>query len=70
MTNGLIHTVYWLRHAGQRLGLVPSLGGGVAAWTLERPDAELFAKALMEPATLGPQLSLVAKRYKERFLKP
>jgi len=41
MTNGLIHTVYWLRHAGQRLGLVPSLGGGVAAWTLERPDGAL-----------------------------
>ena len=40
------------------------------SWTLERPDAELFAKALMEPATLGPQLARVAKRYKERFLKP
>ena len=32
------HHVSWLRHAGQRLGLVPSLGGGVAAWQLEGPD--------------------------------
>lgn len=39
------------------------------SWTLERPDAALFAKALMEPAALGPQLTQVAKRYKERFLK-
>jgi uncharacterized protein (DUF1778 family) len=38
-------------------------------WTLERPDAELFAAALMEPATLGPQLTQAAKRYKERFLQ-
>jgi len=37
-------------------------------WTLERPDAEIFATALMEPATLGPQLTQAAKRYKERFL--
>lgn len=37
-------------------------------WTLERPDAEIFAAALMEPATLGPQLTQAAKRYKERFL--
>ena len=26
------HPIVWLRHAGQRLGLVPSLGGSVAAW--------------------------------------
>lgn len=32
------HAVVWLRHAGQRLGLVPSLGGSVAAWQLERPQ--------------------------------
>lgn len=37
-------------------------------WTLERPDAEIFAAALMEPASLGPQLEQAAKRYKERFL--
>ena len=30
------HPILWLHHAGQRLGLVPSLGGGVAAWQLER----------------------------------
>lgn len=29
------HTIHWLHHAGQRLGLVPTLGGGVAAWQLE-----------------------------------
>ena len=39
-------------------------------WTLERPDAEIFAAALMQPPTLGPQLSQAAKRYKERFLQP
>lgn len=27
--------IQWLRHAGQTLGLVPSLGGGVAAWQLD-----------------------------------
>ncbi len=37
-------------------------------WTLERPDAEIFAAALMEPAELGPRLAQAAKRYKERFL--
>lgn len=37
-------------------------------WTMERPDAELFAAALMEPVTLGPQLTKATKRYKERFL--
>ena len=36
-------------------------------WTLERPDAEIFAAALMEPATLGEQLAQAARRYKERF---
>jgi uncharacterized protein (DUF1778 family) len=39
------------------------------SWTLERPDAEIFAAALMEPAALGPKLTQAAKRYKERFLK-
>ncbi len=33
------HPIVWLTHAGQRLGLVPSLGDGVAARQLElRPD--------------------------------
>lgn len=31
------HTIVWLRHAGQRLGLVPTLGGSVAAWQLNAP---------------------------------
>ena len=39
-------------------------------WTLERPDAKIFAAALMEPAALGPQLTQAAKHYKERFLQP
>lgn len=30
------HPIVWLRHAEQRLGVVPSLGGGVAAWQFER----------------------------------
>jgi uncharacterized protein (DUF1778 family) len=38
-------------------------------WTLERPDAELFAAALMEPAVPGPQLTKAAKLYKEKFLE-
>ena len=37
-------------------------------WTLEHPDAELFAAALMGPIALGPQLTQAAKRYKERFV--
>ncbi|MEZ5706319.1 MAG: hypothetical protein R3E56_14220 [Burkholderiaceae bacterium] len=32
------HPTVWLHHAEQRLGLVPSLGGAVAAWQLERPQ--------------------------------
>jgi uncharacterized protein (DUF1778 family) len=39
-------------------------------WTLERPDAELFAEALTNPPGIGPQLTAAAKRYKERFLQP
>ena len=37
-------------------------------WTLERPDAEIFAAALVEPAAIGTELAGAAKRYKERFL--
>lgn len=37
-------------------------------WTLERPDAEVFAAALVQPAVLGPRLSQASKRYRERFL--
>lgn len=35
------HTIHWLHHAGQHLGLVPSLGGGVAAWQLDQPSGRL-----------------------------
>jgi len=35
---GLDHPIVWLRHAGQRLGLVPTLGGGVAAWQRDAQD--------------------------------
>lgn len=35
------HPIICLHHAGQRLGLVPSLGGGVAAWQLDRPEGPL-----------------------------
>lgn len=37
-------------------------------WTLERPDAEIFAAALEGSAMLGPQLTGAARRYKERLL--
>jgi len=35
------YPVVWLRHAGQHLGLVPSLGGSVAAWQLDHPQGRL-----------------------------
>ncbi|MEO8119009.1 MAG: aldose 1-epimerase [Rhodoferax sp.] len=35
------HPIHWLHHAGQRLGLVPTLGGGVAAWQLMRKQIPL-----------------------------
>ncbi len=38
-------------------------------WTLERPDAELFAEALAAPPSLGPRLADAARRYKEEFLQ-
>ena len=38
------------------------------AWTLEQPDAELFAAALAAPPSLAPRLAEAAKRYKEEFL--
>lgn len=33
------HPIVWLHHAGQHLGLVPSLGGGVAAWQIDDPES-------------------------------
>ena len=38
-------------------------------WTLEQPDAELFAEALMNPPLLGSRLTEAAKRYKESQLQ-
>jgi aldose 1-epimerase len=35
------HPIVWLQCAQQRLGLVPSLGGAVAAWQLERPQGRI-----------------------------
>jgi aldose 1-epimerase len=32
------HPITWLSHAGQHLGLVPSLGGSVAAWQIDAPE--------------------------------
>ncbi len=34
----MTHTLVWLRHAGQHLALVPTLGGSVAAWQCERAN--------------------------------
>lgn len=34
----MAHPIVWLEHAEQRLGLVPTLGGGVAAWQMARPQ--------------------------------
>lgn len=36
------HCVHWLHHANQYLGLVPSLGGGVAAWQLGQQRLNLW----------------------------
>src|SRR6478736_172006 len=41
MTAASTHSITWLHHAGQRLGLVPSLGGSVAAWQLESPQGPI-----------------------------
>jgi len=35
-------------------------------WTLERPDAEVFARALMNPPKLGARLTRAAERFRER----
>ena len=37
----MAHEIVWLEHAQQRLGLVPTLGGGVAAWQIARPHGPL-----------------------------
>lgn len=35
------HPIVWLRYADQQLGLVPTVGGGVAAWRLDRAQGAL-----------------------------
>ena len=40
------HPIVWLHHAGQHLGLVPSLGAGVAAWQIDDPKGEHDAQGL------------------------
>jgi len=37
-SNASDHPIVWLEHARQTLGLVPSLGGSVAAWRWLRPE--------------------------------
>ena len=37
MNDSTTHPITWLSHAGQHLGLVPSLGGSVAAWQIDAP---------------------------------
>ena len=41
MTSPSSHTIHWLQYAGQRLGLVPTLGGSVAAWQRSTPQGLL-----------------------------
>jgi uncharacterized protein (DUF1778 family) len=38
-------------------------------WTLEQPDAELFAAVLAAPTSLGPRLVEASRRYKESLLQ-
>ena len=38
-------------------------------WTLEQPDAELFAEALMNAPSLGLRLTEAARRYKKSQLR-
>lgn len=37
----LDHPIHWLHHANQHLGLVPSLGGGAAAWQIDHAGGKL-----------------------------
>ena len=63
---GLTVTDFILQHA---LESAERIVREYETWTLARPDAELFAEALMNPPTLGPKLASAAKLYKERFLQ-
>jgi aldose 1-epimerase len=46
MSLPLPHTIHWLQFGGQRLGLMPTLGGSVAAWQRNMPQG---AHALWRP---------------------
>jgi aldose 1-epimerase len=41
MATTALHPIVWLRRGAQRLGLLPTLGGSVAAWQLERDAGPL-----------------------------
>lgn len=41
MSSTAPHSIHWLHHAGQRLGLLPTLGGSVAAWERDTPQGAL-----------------------------
>jgi aldose 1-epimerase len=43
------HPTVWLHHAGQHLGLVPTLGGAVAAWQGDWPSADAGKLDLWRP---------------------
>ncbi len=55
------HPIVWLHHAGQHLGLVPTLGGGVAAWQADGPDGAGTPVDLWRPwAGAAPDLYTLA----------
>lgn len=54
------HPIHWLHHAGQRLGLLPSLGGGVAAWQLASVPGALDGLDLWRPWNGSPDLYSLA----------
>jgi aldose 1-epimerase len=45
----LAHPIIWLHHEGQHLGLVPSLGGSVAAWQLDHEQGSQGRLDLWRP---------------------
>ncbi|CAM3375343.1 aldose 1-epimerase [Paracidovorax anthurii] len=47
--NDVFHPIVWLHHAGQHLGLVPSLGGSVAAWQMDGPRGSEARMDLWRP---------------------
>jgi len=49
LSNTSKHPVHWLDNGQQRLGLLPSLGGSVAAWQLLRRPPSATGEALLGP---------------------